>query len=151
MMLIRKIVFCLSAIILLFSTPVFSQNMPLNAVVIEKIVDVLHKNGYLGIRKLKYQDKVYVIDAFTDQGQRVKIRIDPTSYTILNPSDKTKILSLSEIAQKIEAFGFNEIYKIEPEDEGYLVIASNAKRKKVLLFIDASTGKITDSIFNYLK
>ena len=46
---------------------VFSQDIPMNAVVIEKIVDILHKEGYLGIRKLKYQDKVYVIDAFNDQ------------------------------------------------------------------------------------
>ena len=146
-----KIVLLSISLLAVFMTfPLFAVE-PMNAEIIGKIVNVLQKEGYTGIRKIKLKDDFYWVDAFTAQGQRVKIQLDPKIYAILEPRTGKTSLTIPELAQKIQEAGFTEIYVFESEDDAYEVIASNKNRKKVKLFINASTGKITDSVFNYLK
>jgi uncharacterized membrane protein YkoI len=127
------------------------ESEAMNTSIITSITHTIEKEGYVGIRKIKFKHDLYYVEVFTKQGQRAKLRLDSKTYALLDPSQNKMSLTLLEITQKIESAGFTKIYLIESEDEGYIVTASNKNRKKVRLFINAFTGDITDSFFNYLR
>jgi hypothetical protein len=148
---IVKILLCsISLLLLCIASPLLASEA-MNAEVISKVVKIVEKEGYVAVRKIKLKEGIYLVEAFTTQGQRLKIKVDPKTYVILEPKTIKPRFTISELAQKIQDFGFTEIYSFETEDDGYNVIASNKDRQKVKLFINAFTGKITDSLFNYLR
>ena len=142
-----------ASVIALFVTSfVLAEEVPMSAATVAKIMQLVNQEDYVGVRKIKLKDDHYFVEAFTEQGQHIKIYIDPQTFKILDPKPEiNRLLTMNDVAKQVEAAGFPEIYIIELQEEGYNVIASNSKRSRVKLFVNASTGKVTDSIFNYLK
>ncbi len=110
----------------------------------------LDKAGYIAVKKVEYDDGVYKVDAVNRQRQYVKVKVSAQTGKVISikGTSSAKSISMLEAAQHVVAAGYQHIYRMTIDDDGYKVKATNKNDKKVKLKVNATTGKVSkDSWF----
>lgn len=112
--------------------------------------------GYRELTKIEREDDKYEVKATDPQGQRVEIKVDPVTGTVLDTevkrgksdrtgTDQASWLTVHQVQVKLEATGYRDIEEIERERDRYQAKATDAKGQRVKLAIDPRSGDILDT------
>ncbi len=132
---------------------VFASDVPpANAIPAATILQNLQANGYTTVRKIEFDNGEYKVDALDANRKGVDLKIDPKTGNISKTRNSSgreveavgnATLSALDIASKVQAAGYHNIYKIEAKEGKYEVKAVDAKNKEAALLVDGKTGDIT--------
>ncbi len=135
----------IAASILTFSSSViFANDAPTSSLPMSTILQNLKKAGYPAIEKVKFDDGKYKVEAINAQGQEETVYVNAQSGLVEAKQAKAanKVTAL-DAAQKVEAAGYHNIYKIDSEEDSYEVKAIDKNGKEVKLKVNATSGAVS--------
>ncbi len=143
----KKSLLCVSIITLWFglnATTVFADDdyIPFSAVPLATVVANLQAQGYKDIRKIKFDDGVYKAEVINDQGQKVKLRINPQTGKVNPQARMHQSISMLDAIKKVQTIGYQRIYKVEFEHGVYKIEARDKQSEKVKVTINSQSGQI---------
>lgn len=138
---------------LTFSTgSIFASDVPpANAIPAASVLQSLQDAGYNTFRKIEFDSGEYKVDALDTNKKGVDLKIDPKTGKITKTRFSSgreveavgnSTLSALDIAGKVQAAGYHDIYKIEAKEGRYEVKAVDEKNKEVELIVDGKSGEI---------
>lgn len=105
----------------------------------------LKSKGYLIIKEIKFDHKtdLYTAKVVSGEGKNIKIRLNPKTGEMAKDENVVEGLPALEVAKKVTAAGYQNIYEIDTEFFGnnYEVKAWK-DGKTVELKVDAKTGEV---------
>lgn len=101
----------------------------------------LTAQGYTKVNDVKFSDGVWKADARSADGNRVDVRIDPTTGEIY-PDEQVANLSEADVRAKLAAAGYTNVHDVDYEDGIWNAEADDPQGKDVELKIDPKTGKV---------
>lgn len=105
----------------------------------------LKSKGYLIVKEIKFDKNtdIYTAKAVSGEGKNIKIRLNPKTGEMAKDEDAVEGLPALEVAKKVVAAGYQNIYEINTEFFGnnYEVKAWK-DGKSVDLKVDAKTGDL---------
>jgi hypothetical protein len=101
----------------------------------------LEAQGYTKVNDVKFRDGVWKADARSANGNRVDVRIDPTTGEIY-PDEQVANLSEADVRAKLAAAGYTNVHDVDYEDGIWNAEADDPQGKDVELKIDPKNGKV---------
>lgn len=111
------------------------------------VLQNLQTSGYVAVQKIKLDDGFYKAEVINVQGEKVNVRIDPETGSVVDPKPSQPAINILTAVNKIEAAGYHGIYKIESNGDKYDVKALDQNGKDVHLTVDVVTGKVSKKWF----
>lgn len=105
----------------------------------------LKSKGYLIVKEIKYDKSqgIYNAKAVSGEGKNIKIRLNPKTGDMAKDEDAVEGLPALEVAKKVQAAGYQNIYEINTEFFGNKYEVKAWKNGKTIdLKVDAKTGEI---------
>jgi hypothetical protein len=111
-----------------------------------KALNGLKDKGYLVVKEIKFNDDKGTFEATVAnaEGKDLNITINPQTGEMTKPKGDIVGLTAREIAEKVEAAGYPNIYQINTEMLGneYNVKVRDPQGKDLSLKVDVRTGSI---------
>ena len=101
----------------------------------------LEAQGYTGVNDVEFDDGVWKADARSADGQRVELRIDPSTGKVY-PEDAVAQLSEADVRAKLTAAGYANIHDVDFDDGMWTADAEDANGRDLKLTLDPDTGKV---------
>ena len=101
----------------------------------------LEAQGYTKVNDMEFEDGVWKADARSADGNRVEVRIDPTTGAVF-PADQVATLSEADVRAQLAAAGYTNVHDVDYEDGIWNAEADDPAGKDVELKIDPDTGKV---------
>lgn len=134
---------CGGLILTLTTQTTLADKVPANALPMSKILQDLKDKGYITINEVEFKHGTYEVKAIGSQGNKIKLRVNPKTGQINdNKNNNANLMTMLTAVQKLEAAGYNNIYKIELEGSKYEIKAMSKEGKKVKLKLNTYTGEI---------
>jgi hypothetical protein len=130
----------LSISTLLFTIISFGQTQTPSAAMIT-LLQKLSEAGYSRVHEVEYKRGVYQVEAYNAHCQKINLRVNATTLAI-SPAKKMEYLTTLQVAKRVSAAGYKNIYHIEFDDGQYEVKSYNEHGYKIKLYVDPITGKI---------
>lgn len=105
----------------------------------------LKSKGYLIVREIKFDKSqgIYNAKAVSGEGKNIKIRLNPKTGEMGKDEDAVEGLPALEVAKKVTAAGYENIYEINTEFFGNKYEVKAWKNGKTVdLKVDAKTGEV---------
>lgn len=140
----KYFLFAIVGLFLTVSTIVFADDdmLPGRSLPVSKILQNLQAKGVNVIYKVKFEDGFYKVIGLDANGNKIKLKINPTTGAEEKFSETKPALSMLEAVKRVEAGGYHGITKIEAEDEGYEIKALDKNNQRVELTIN-NNGQLT--------
>ncbi|GAB2623040.1 PepSY domain-containing protein [Novilysobacter erysipheiresistens] len=101
----------------------------------------LTEQGYTKINDVEFEDGVWKADARSADGNRMEVRIDPTTGEVY-PNTQVAQMSEADVRAQLAAAGYVNVHDIDYEDGIWNAEADDPEGKDVELKIDPATGKV---------
>lgn len=112
----------------------------------QKALNSLQEKGYIVVKEIKFNDDKGTFEATVAnaEGKDLTITINPQTGEMTKPKGDIVGLTAREIAEKVAAAGYPNIYQISTEMLGneYNVKVMDPQGKKLSLKVDVRTGNI---------
>lgn len=118
--------------------------LPKNVVPLTTVIKNLEVAGYQTIHEVEFDDGMYKAEVFDQQGQKLKLHINPKTGSINQKAASRPRISMLDAIKTAEQAGYEQFYEIELEHNHYEIKAhKNGEAMKII--VDAQTGEITHS------
>lgn len=135
-----------TALVLLASPMSFAGDFQSQPGQMVKALNSLKDKGYLVVKEIKFNDDKGTFEATVAnaEGKDLNITINPATGEMTKPKGDIVGLTAREIAEKIEAAGYPNIFQINTEMLGneYRVKVRDQQGKEITLKVDVRTGNI---------
>lgn len=101
----------------------------------------LTAQGYTNVNDLKFEDGVWKADARSADGNRLEVRVDPTTGKAY-PNTKVAQLSEADVRAQLATAGYTNVHDVDYEEGIWNAEADDPQGKDVELKIDPHTGKV---------
>lgn len=101
----------------------------------------LTTQGYTHINDVEFEDGVWKADARSADGNRIEVRVDPTTG-MAYPNTTVAQLSEADVRAQLAAAGYTNVHDVDYEDGIWNAEADDPQGKDVELKIDPVTGKV---------
>lgn len=101
----------------------------------------LTEQGYTKINDVKFRDGVWKADARSADGNRVDVRIDPSTGRVY-PDEQIANMSEADVRAALAAAGYTNVHDVDYEDGIWNAEADDPNGKDVEVKIDPNTGKV---------
>lgn len=101
----------------------------------------LTTQGYTHINDVEFEDGVWKADALSADGNRIEVRVDPTTG-MAYPNTTVAQLSEADVRAQLAAAGYTNVHDVDYEDGIWNAEADDPQGKDVELKIDPVTGKV---------
>lgn len=102
---------------------------------------LLTEKGYTRIDDLDFEDGAWETDATSADGNRVDVRIDPTTHEV-QADTLVSTLSEEDIKAKLAAAGYSKIHDVDFDDGVWKAEADRVDGNDVEIHLDAKDGRI---------
>ena len=102
---------------------------------------LLTEKGYTRIDDLDFEDGAWETDATSADGNRVDVRIDPTSKRIYAEA-LVSTLSEDDVKAKLSAAGYSKVHDVDFDDGMWKAEAERADGNDVEIHLDPKDGHI---------
>jgi len=101
----------------------------------------LAEQGYTKVNDVEFEDGVWKADARSADGNRLEVRIDPTTGEVY-PNTQVAQMSEADVRAQLAAAGYVNVHDVDYEDGIWNAEADDPEGKDVELKIDPATGKV---------
>ncbi len=102
---------------------------------------LLTEQGYTRIDDLDFEDGAWETDATSADGNRVDVRIDPTSSKVFAEA-LVSTLSEEDVKAKLTAEGYSKVHDVDFDDGVWKAEAERADGNDVEIHLDPKDGKV---------
>lgn len=102
---------------------------------------LLTEQGYTRIDDLDFEDGAWETDATSADGNRVDVRIDPTTRQV-QADTLVSTLSEEDVKAKLAAAGYSKIHDVDFDDGVWKAEAERADGNDVEIHLDPKDGRI---------
>ena len=102
---------------------------------------LLTEQGYTRIDDLDFEDGAWETDATSADGNRVDVRIDPTSHKLFAEA-MVSTLSEEDVKAKLTAEGYSKVHDVDFDDGMWKAEAERADGNDVEIHLDPKDGRI---------
>lgn len=102
---------------------------------------LLTENGYTRIDDLDFEDGAWETDATSADGNRVDVRVDPSSSKIFAEAQVSK-LSEEDVKAKLATEGYSKVHDVDFDDGMWKAEAERADGNNVEIRLDPKDGKV---------
>lgn len=102
---------------------------------------ILAENGFTRIDDLDFEDGMWETDATSANGERVDVRVNPTTGDIL-VEKLVSTLSEADVKAKLAAAGYSKIHDVDFDDGMWKAEAEESDGNDVEIHLDANSGQI---------
>lgn len=140
----KYFLFALASLFLAISTITFADDdaLPASSMPMSKILQNLQTKGMTVFYKVEFDDGFYKVVGLDATGNKVKLKINPTTGVEEKFAETKPVLSMLEAVKRVEANGYHGITKIEAEDKGYEIKVFDKDNHRVELKIN-NKGQLT--------
>jgi uncharacterized protein YpmB len=107
------------------------------------VLQKVQAKGYPTISTIEYRKGVYEIMASDAKLQRVNIIFDPKKNEIVKVQPVKPLLTVMDVADRVEKKGYHTIYTVKLDQGKYKVDALDDDDNEIFLDVDAQTGMIS--------
>lgn len=126
------------------SSAIFANDVPTSSLPMSTILQNLKKSGYSVVEKVKFDGDKYKVKAINPQGQEETVYVNAQSGQVQAKQPKAaNNLTALDVAKKVEAAGYHNIYKIDSEEDNYEVKAIDKSGKQVKLKVNSTSGEVS--------
>jgi uncharacterized membrane protein YkoI len=101
----------------------------------------LTEQGYTKVNDVKFSDGVWKADARSADGNRMEVRLDPTTGKVY-PNTGVANMSEADVRAALAAQGYTNVHDVDFEDGIWNAEADDAAGKDVEIKIDPANGKV---------
>ena len=106
-----------------------------------QVRELLTEKGYTRIDDLDFEDGAWETDATSADGNRVDVRIDPTSHKIFAEA-LVSTLSEGDVKARLSAEGYSKVNDVDFDDGVWKAEAERDNGKNVEIHLDPKDGRI---------
>lgn len=108
-------------------------------------ISALQAAGYTNVRDVELDDGLWEAEVKAADGRWHDVHIDPASGTVIDRRSGSKLLTASEITQKLQAAGYTSIHELDLDEAVWDVEAMDANGQRLELRVNGYTGAVIAS------
>ena len=129
------------SLMLLSGAAVARQHASADTMTEPQVRALLTEQGYTRIDDLDFEDGAWETDATSADGNRVDVRIDPTSHKIFSEA-MVSTMSEEDVKAKLTAEGYSKVHDVDFDDGMWKAEAERADGNDVEIHLDPKDGRI---------
>lgn len=126
--------------VLLVSGPVLAQDAA-TTMTEPQVRALLAEQGFTRIDDIDFEDGAFETDATSADGNRVDVRIDPTTRKVTTDT-MVSTLSEDDIKATLAAAGYTDVHDVDFDDGVWKAEADNAMGNDVEIHLDPTDGRV---------
>ncbi len=128
-----------------FNSVVFAQTKPAEEPIVPMtlILKKMDEAGYPIVTRIELKNGLYELKGLNAHSQPFDLFVDPRTNKIVKAKPIAPLLTVVDIADRVEKKGFHTIYTLQLKNGKYKVNALDKDDKQVALDVDAKTGIIS--------
>ncbi len=116
------------------------EEVDVTIISVPTLLERLNASGYSGVHKVTLEKDGYEVQGWDMQGRKFKLEVEAKSNHAPQAGSKAKLLTLLEVAQKVEQAGYTNISSMEVEKGKCEVKAHDNNGHRAKIFVDLETG-----------
>jgi uncharacterized membrane protein YkoI len=108
-------------------------------------ISALQAAGYSTVRDVELDDGLWEAEVKAVDGLWHDVHIDPASGTVIDRRSGGKLLTASEITQKLQGAGYTSIHELDLDEAVWDVEAVDANGQRLELRVNGYTGAVIAS------